>query len=241
MGLLRGTRRALLGLGGQIYIEKVLSYGPIAYWPLNETSGVTAACQVNAAQNGTYTGVTLGQAGIGDGQTCPLFDGANDYADIQSATLASVFNGGEGSIVIWVKVSGAGVWTDGTTRFIMRIQPDPDNRVQMFRNAANNTLAWLYRSGGTITQVKNAGYSAVNWFHLALTWAAVADEVKAYYNGTQAGATVNGLGVWAGVPSLSVIGAATIPPINVWDGYLAHAAVWNRALTPAEIADLAVV
>jgi hypothetical protein len=26
----------------------------------------------------------------------------------------------------------------------------------------------------------------------------------------------------------------------VFDGYLAHCAVWNRALTPAEIAELAV-
>ena len=46
---------------------------------MSEASG-TDMIDAVAAHNGTYTGVTLGQPGIGDGLTCPLFDGANDYA-----------------------------------------------------------------------------------------------------------------------------------------------------------------
>ena len=43
--------------------------------------------------DGAYTGVTLGQDGIGDGNTCPLFDGANDFLDFYSAGFSSAFNG----------------------------------------------------------------------------------------------------------------------------------------------------
>jgi hypothetical protein len=38
------------------YSAKVLSYSPIAYWPLNETSGTTAICQVNAALAAAFNG-----------------------------------------------------------------------------------------------------------------------------------------------------------------------------------------
>ena len=55
MGVLKSSRRLIAlermrhdlagGLVAETYIEKILSYGPIAYWPLNESSGTTAYCQ----------------------------------------------------------------------------------------------------------------------------------------------------------------------------------------------------
>jgi len=61
--------------GLSFYANKVAGYNPapIAYWILGEAAGAAAACQINAAQDGAYTAVTLGQAGIGDGSTAALF------------------------------------------------------------------------------------------------------------------------------------------------------------------------
>ena len=49
-----GISPVLLGMGGQTYSGRILATNPIAYWPLNETTGTAAVCPVNAAMNGTY-------------------------------------------------------------------------------------------------------------------------------------------------------------------------------------------
>ena len=100
------------------YYQKVLSYDPIAYWMMDEKQGAVSYDMVTArntgARNGAYTGVTLGQPGIGDGNTSPLFDGANDFTNIYSASFNAAFNGAEGTLGIWMRVFNVAVWTDGT-------------------------------------------------------------------------------------------------------------------------------
>ena len=85
--------------------------------------------------------------------------------------------------------------------------------------------------------------TSTDWMHLGLTWSRVADQVKVFYNGAQSGATATGLNAWAGVVTNTqcLIGAASTAPTLVTSGTIAHVAVWNRALTPAEIAALAVL
>ena len=88
------TRKHLL-LMTPTYIQKVLGIEPgnlIAYWPMSEPSGgIAINAEGTAARNGAYTGVTLAQPGIGDGNTCPLFDGANDFNNVYSASLDAAF------------------------------------------------------------------------------------------------------------------------------------------------------
>jgi len=76
-----------------------------------------------------------------------------------------------------------------------------------------------------------------------MTWSKSADQMKAYYAGGQTGATQTVLGNWTEALSAtrSNIGARSTTPDQIWNGYLAHCAIWNRALAPAEIAALAVV
>ena len=248
MSLKQGTRRALFrgGGGGRGYQGKVLATGPIAYWMLNETSGLVAYDQIRSAQNGAHTGVTLGQAGIGDGRTSPLYDGANDYTNVHSAAFVAAFNGSAGTVMCWARMSGAGVWTDGTFRAAVRLTADGNNYIHIARGAVNNRLGLLYVAGGAVKDVLLDGLTATGWMHFALTWdknAGGTGEVAGYYNGTQSGATLVNLGVWAGALSAvsTCIGSVTTVPANVWSGYIAHCAVWDRALSPAEIADLYVV
>ena len=217
------------------YSTRVLGYSPIAYWPQWEASGTAAVCQVNAAQNGTYTGVTLGQDGIGDGRTCPLFDGTNDLNNIYTTVLRDAFNGAEGTVLAWAKVSRVGVWTDSTYRSVLALRVDASNRVRLQRTTTNNQLEWRY--------VALDSLSTVGWFHMGLTWSASGNAVKAYYAGSQTGTTQSGLGTWAGSlgSTTTVIGARSSIPNDPWDGYLAHVAIWSSALADATIADLAVV
>ena len=243
MSLTRGTRRGLLRGGSKGYGSKILATGPIAYWMLGETAGAVAYDQISSAQNGAHTGVTLGQAGIGDGRTSPLYDGANDYTNIYSATFAAAFNGAAGTASIWFKVFNAAVWTNGAVGGMYVLQVDNNNYVRLRKSNANNQLQFWYKAGGTFESVV-AAYSALTWTHIAITWSKAAEEMRAYLNGTQTGTTQVALGVWAGVliPLFSVLGASgAFGPAEPFPGYFAHAAAWDRALTPAEIADLAVV
>lgn len=234
------------------YYQKVLSYDPIAYWMMNEDQGTIAYDMVTArnagAQNGAYTGVTLGQPGIGDGNTCPLFDGANDYNDIYSAGYAGVFDGDEGTITLWLQVSGAGIWADGAQHYLVSIRADNDNYVAVFKSATNNRLTFLRRGGAANKQVNYDTAAPTEWIFVALTWsvsAGINGEMRAWYgtSGTfgQVGITQTALNAWggAGLDNIrTVIGASVTTPGSVWDGLVAHVVSFDRALSHAELSDL---
>jgi hypothetical protein len=213
------SRRAARPLGWYLprdragYIDKVVSYGPIAYWVLNETAGATAADQINSpAQDGTYTGVTLADTLGPDGvNNAPLFDGANDFVNVQTAAFAAAFSGTEGTAMIWAKVFNAGVWTDGSERKAYRYEVDGSNIVHL----ARRSVCWIQ-------------------------WWSVADgNARLYQDGAEvANSPLAIAGVWGGNPAISVIGAQTLLAVNPWYGWLAHCAVWDSALIQAAITDL---
>jgi len=231
--------------GGRKYSRSLLSlFGSsiVAYWPLWEASGSVAYDISGNGRNGSYTGVTLGQPGIGDGHTCPQFDGANDYANVYSASLNTAFPRTAGSILMWAKVSAAGVWTDGTLRRLFDFFIDGNNFLILARTATNNQMQLSYRANGAATEnIITSAYPLTTWLHLAGTWDSVADEFKFYVNANLIDTTTTIGGALTGNLSSvqAVLGATSTVPSGVWDGYLAHALLLDRAATPAEIAMVA--
>ena len=235
-----------LGANPLAYTNKVIALAPIAYWPLAESSGTTIVDESGNGRNGVYRASgepLLGQAGIGDGRTCPLFDGTNDFANVFSASLQGAFNSAEGTLALWFKVAAAGVWTDATTRRLMYFQADASNRVRFEKSTTNNQIAFVYTAGATAKSVlwNNAG--PLGWQHIAITWTKSGDQMIAYQNGAQTGATQTALGTWVGnlAATTTAVGASDTTGGNPWSGNLAHAAVWASALSAAQIATLAVV
>lgn len=242
------TQLPLTGAGPSAagYIAKVKSYNPIAYWPLNELTGSTAICQINTAQNGTYTGVTLGQSvtdASGVTFVCPLFDGTNDFVDIYSATLGGAFDGDEGTLMIWARVFNVGVWTDSTKRFAVQTPyGSGQNVINLIKHNNNNSLRWLREANNDLDSLVNAGYSTTDWFHFAITWSVVADENVYYYNGSETGSDST-IGAWNTAlfsTTANNIGASSQVPASPWYGWLAHGALFTSPLTGPQIADLAV-
>lgn len=228
------------------YYQKVMGYGPLVYFPQWEAAGLVSDEIVNG-WDGAYTGVTLGQPGIGDGNTAPFFDGANDYNNIFTAALQAAFDGGEGTAAIWARVANVGVWTDGVQRLAIALVVDGNNQVYMEKAVANNRLFWRYEANNVSEIVTLDGVVTLDWFHMAITWSVSTPptgEVRAYFNGAQTGPTHVGLGAWAGVLDVNqtLIGGYDRAPLSrLWHGWLAHGAVFTSALPPAAIADLAVV
>lgn len=221
-------------------ILKTQAANLIAYWRLGELSGTTATDSSPTAADGTYAGTfTLAQPGIGDGSLSTLFDGTSGLVSLATnlATLDTPFDGAEGSLVCWGKVSSAGVWTDAAFHVLSALGADASNRVLLYKPNTDNTLTWLYASGGT-GNTATITASPTGWFSIGITWSKSNNRVRRYYNGVQQGANLTGLGVWAGAlaSAWSAIGSqSSLSASSQWSGNLAHNAAWKAELTAAEM------
>lgn len=238
--LLTAARR----VNPQAYTNKVRAIAPpnlLAYWPLADVIGSTTLTDESGNnRHGAYTAVVLGQQGV-DGRRAALFDGSTSYGNVYSAGLAGAFNGGEGTVALWVRVSGAGVWTDATQRWMIGISVNANNRVLINKQVADRQILYFYAAGGTSKSVALNNVTTTGWLHIALTWSKSGDALKAYVNGAQTGATQTGLGTWAGALSATstVLGAASTVPATVWSGLEQHVAIWDTPLSAPQIATLA--
>lgn len=231
--------------GALSYYQKVLSVAPanlIGYWPMDELAGGVAIDHSPEGNDGAYTGVALGQPGIGDGRTCPLFAG-NDFNNVYSAGFNADFNGDEGALVIHGKVFDLATWTDGVSRRLWSFDGAAGNFIIVDKFGANQIRA-QYRAGGVTETEQQAGLTTTDFWSFGMSWSAAGDFVDYYFNGATAGMARNtGLGVWAG-PLLvggTVLGAGNTGGALGWNGYLAHGQIWNIPLTAAQHAVLGVL
>lgn len=227
------------------YCGKVISLGPIAHWPLYDLSGTVARNSMNTFNtilDGAYTGVTLQQTGIGDGFNSVLFDGLTNFCNVYSVGLNSLFNGAEGSLSGWLAPTAVSL-TDGGTRYAVIIGANASTDYIFFsKGTANNTFT-MGRKASNVTKSITATNASSAFAHWVVTWSVSADQVKVYLNASQQGSTLTTLSAFSGAlgSSSCVIGAVNLTPSLAWSGNIAHIALWNRVLTPAEITSLATV
>ena len=62
------------------YDTAVLADSPLMYWEMAEPSGTTMTDSSGNSHNGTFSAVTLGATGIGDGATAASFNGTSSFA-----------------------------------------------------------------------------------------------------------------------------------------------------------------
>jgi hypothetical protein len=114
---------------------------------------------------------------------------------------------------------------------------------QISKSSVNNRLQFLVRVNGVIDQVNVNGLSDVDWMPLALTFSDSTQdgELKAYKDAVQVGTTKAFNDPWTEALDVTdgvLIGTNTSGPANVWNGLLAHYAVWRVVLTDAQIATI---
>lgn len=227
------------------YLTKLLSYNPIALYPLNEASGTVADnAQGNAALDGAYStnrsGWTIttgpfGEAGAG------LF--AGEIANIYSAALAAALTPDEQSILLWVKPSGVSVWTDATTRYIWEMRADSDNFRDIQVSGVSGSLFWRRRGGGVTSDLNNSANAWTDWNLLGSTTSKAANQFFPYQNGGKVPDIISPsiVGTWAGslASTQAIIGALNSSKATPSSHYLMYAMLFNTALTQIQMADLA--
>lgn len=222
---------------GATYTDKVMGYSPTSLWMLKETSGAATVSEVSAAQNGTYTGVTLANGTTPWGDPCPYFDGTTAHADIISAALTASFPGTEGTLVFWMKAA-AGTWTNGTSGTPFHVQGNGgQSRVSIFKESGNNEMKWWYRADGESDTVTDNAMASYDWYQIAMTWSDSANEMKAYKNATQTGATKAANSTWSDPLDTAFIGSLSSGSTE-FIGWMAGVAIFGSVLTQPQLADL---
>ena len=216
----------------------------VGHWRINEPSGtVIDNYEGTAARDGTLAGVTLAQTGIGDGETSGSWDATDDTIDIYSSSLNTAWAQGQSTVMIWTKVSGSGVWTDGAVRYMWRLFVDGSNQIYLRRSSTNNAINAFCNAGGTGGFASVTGLSITDWMCWIMTVDEAADVMTIYLDGVSQN-TVAVTGTWAGNlgSNNTLIGAVRLSTVaDVWDGFAAHCAVWTTVLSSSEITDLSTV
>jgi hypothetical protein len=222
------------------YNCRIIATAPLVYFPMDEVSGSVAKNwgSLGIAANGSYTGADLHSAPGPKGSGAPFFDGVNDFGSMYSAAFCTAFDaiGGECSIGCWCKVYGAAAWTESVEKEVMRISSGvPYSRVLYQRINSGNDLQTRWDGGGVLL-AKTASDKPLDWFHILMTVSLSADAMRFYVNGVQSGTTGTGVQAWDGSTNGAAIAScAHASPSLPWHGWLAHLAIWNRALSADEI------
>ncbi len=212
------------------YPSAMLATAPVGYWRLDEPSG-TVAHDAMGANNGTYVNApTLGVAGLltGDPDTAVTFAGASS----QRVDLASVpsFSGKSRSVAVWAKGTGAGVYglmccRDGTANQAFQLYSD--------------TGKMQFGVGDGSTQLLTSETTTSATDGTVHFWVGV-------YNGTDLRLYRDG--TLDSTPTAATLTPSATGPFQIgaldsigglyWTGTLDEPAIWNRALSPTEVAAL---
>lgn len=237
LGLINGSG----GDPGQDYADLLIdTYLANEVWrPTAILSGTTIPAQVASARDGTLTGWTLqnGTSPVaGEALKSPFSDGDNDYGNLYTASLASLFDGAEGGFFGWAQVTDSAVWTDTEWRALLNVRVDANNGVLLRKTSAASAMQCVFSAGGTASAANVSSFNPTDWFSYAVTWSVSRNEVMFYLNATQY-ATSNPPGTWVGTLTSAVFGAESSVPGRVWDGWLAYLAFWaGYAPTAANVA-----
>ena len=189
--------------------------------------------------NGDITGATINQSAGSKLKKSYSFDKTNDFVDVYSAEINSIFDPTKGTLLCFAKVSGAGVWEDGAQRFLVGLRADATNFIQITKDSVNNQLKVSYNAGGTREDITPA-LTATDYFMAAVTWNSTGNFI-CYVNGVQSGTPQAIGGTWVGnlLSTQTVLGAISTTPSNVWDGELTHPQLLTEVLSATEILSIA--
>ena len=211
------------------YQPYALSLGPSLYWALNATTGATDLS--GNARNGTGGGgVTVGAnatSPLNGGSASTDLDGSDDKV---SSTYAPFTNGTTRTYTGWAWRDSATYADlfggDGHATAAPRIYIDP-----------GTTLQWQPDAGGGGALAFTSVWPGNGqWVHWALVFDESTDATWLYLNGVDAGSGYATAAYPATSGNFNLGYALTAG--NPFDGKMAHVAVWERALTPTEIANL---
>jgi hypothetical protein len=200
---------------------------------LAEAAGATAICEVNAAQNGTYYGATLGQPALVAGYTSAYFPGGDP---------GPTFDGNTGSVAGWFRWDGDILDGNHQRLLWLRAIDGPNNRyiTVMVDGGTQSLISWAWPTWTQDLDIMVPVDLAPH--HVAVTWGV--GGAVGYLDGAPID-TSPYAGGWTGnLHSFNCTLASDYVDgdsfVN-FTGWLAHWALWDSVLSGPDILDLATV
>jgi uncharacterized membrane protein YeiH len=205
------------------------SVGLVASYSFNEGTGTTLIDRTGNGRTGTVSGATWTTQGKNGGAL--TFDGVNDWVTVADANALDLTTAMTLEAWVYPTASGGGAWRN------VLIKERPGGEVyNLYANTDTNApVVYVVRAAQVDVPLDARGTGALplnTWTHLAATYDGT--TLRLFVNGTQVGSrAVSGALVTSA-------GALRIGGNSVWGEYFAgrldDVRIYNRALTPAEIA-----
>ncbi len=213
-------------LPGDVWQAGATLPNPVAYWPLDETSGTIAHDSSGNGYNGTLVNMNPATDWVTGKIGGALdFDGADDYIDIgTSLSLITNF-----TISVWVKPTSVGI----NQQVISKGKNGPKTQWELKTASNNGDVVFQRRDAGYVGVQSQQQLSAGTWVHLASSYDG--SEWRIYWNGVL-DSTATGPGP-AETTSRLFIGALDDKgnAKQFWHGLIDDVRIYDRVLTPAEI------
>lgn len=225
------------------------------YWcPMLQYGGLTLRDQTRFKNNGTLTNfdATIGNDWIMSRVSCRSgrvldFDGTNDHVNILSNQKIS----GLDSLTVsaWVKISALPAAAQGNRMWIFTKLDASNAEWELSVNPFNNSVVpygrfafTSYNLAGTSSRLRGSltAPQVGFWYHVAVTQIERTASPNIYVQGSLDNGALGAIGT-------PVAGSGTAPiqlgrrangSDVLFNGQIAEAAIWNRALNPGEIQEL---
>jgi hypothetical protein len=212
--------------------------GPVGEWRMGEAAGATTfADSSGGARHATVTGAQAGVAGrLRGGPTAAAFDGIDDTA---TATGVPVDNTYSFSVSVWLapstSASGSrdalGFYGTRSTSFFVR--QNPDGRWVLYAVAVDGDNPTRRSIVGTTATQRGV------WTHVVAVHDAAAKELRLYVNGVLE-ATMAQPVMFRATAGIRFGGTTWDGGLQFpWKGAMAEARIYDRVLSPGELAPMA--
>ena len=161
------------------------------------------------------------------------FNGSDSYVTIPNSTAVN-FGSGNFTLAAWVKLAD---YTNGTPMAILHKQSGGTRYYMMWRGDVGNYIqVAIDGDTGSNLDIASGAMSNNNWNYVVATIDRATPQHKIYINGTQSGSTSTGNTTGSLTTTVPlIIGMNSTSTANQWDGQIANAQLYNRALSYAEI------
>ncbi len=216
--------------GCSAYPDAVAGSGAKSHWRLGESSGTTSV-DARGTNHGTIVGSpTLGTAGALAGNGAFTFDGVDDYVRT-ARQVADDF-----TLELWFRTTqGVGTstnWYDGAG-LVDAEETGVTNDFGISINATGRVLAGV--GNPDVTLQSAAGLNNGAWHHVAFTRVRSSGAIRLYVDGDLVASSTASTNALAAQTDLDFGRIQT--GNNYFAGALDEVAVYERALTPEEVAD----
>jgi hypothetical protein len=228
------------------YGAKVGALGPLAYWRLNETNSEAAAADLVGGHNGTYEGViTQGVAGptnvsFDAGNTACFFDGSVP-SDLSCGSIGAMDGYTDFTVALWVRTTDTTASSLISQRDSTPVGYNGSYKLSMLANGNLDLTVYRLEDGGSQFGGTLATASTpVNdgaWHHVVAMRQGTNGFI--YVDGVLAASASGAAVASLRSSTLTYIGRDQRDNNQPLTGDLDEIALFNRALTPAEVANIA--